>query len=132
MPPHAKNLENTTTMLIVRGNRQARRRLIKASKRFIIDADTYRVQPGATLMRVIDGRLQACCYYSEGNPEPWDFRQPGRHNDGIPVKEFNRLYGEDLYDMLVKIQSDKRGVYLLLLYIGVLITSVLTLTTCFI
>jgi hypothetical protein len=116
--------ENFLTAYIIKGNRQERIRYIKASKRFREGPDTYIIKPNCTFTKVIDGKLKAVSYYTEGNPNPYDFN--GK-NEGLEYDEFDRIYGEDLYDMLVKLQSDKKTFYLIALYVFVLIFSLLTL-----
>lgn len=121
--------ENYLTAYIVRGNRQIREVKVKASKRFRIAGDTYIVKQECIFTRVNGKHLDSVSYYTEGNPYPHSFNGM---NDGIPYAEFNVLYGEDLYDMCVKLQSDKKMTYLLLLYVFVMVTSIVTLMTGFI
>lgn len=117
--------ENYLTAYIVRGNRQALKRYVKASRRFREGQDTYIIKPNCTFLeKDSDNKLKAEMYYSEGNPNPHDFKG---ENIGIEEEEFNRMYGEDLYDMLVKLQSDKKTFYLICLYVFVLIFSIFTL-----
>jgi hypothetical protein len=113
----------------MRGNRQILERLVKASKRFRIERDTYIIKSNAIFTKIEDGKLKSVVYYSEGNPNPHDFIG---ENTGLDKKFFNRLFGEDLYFILVKLMNDKKWLYLLVLYVAVLCTSLGTLITCFI
>jgi hypothetical protein len=120
--------ENYLTAYIMKGNRQCLIRYVKASRRFREGQDTYIIKPSCTFTEVVEGKLKANSYYSEGNPNPYDFKGV---NEGIDYDEFDRLYGEDLYDMLVKLQSDKKTFYLICLYIFVLVFSLITLISVF-
>jgi len=126
--------ENFIKAKIIRGNRQVREINVKASKRFRVGNDTYIIKPECIRTKIINGKLESVIYYSEGNPNPHDFT-PNKNNTylnkGLSIKEFNTLYGEDLYDMLVKIQSDKKAMYLIILYIFVNVFAVITLISGF-
>ena len=117
--------ENYLIAYIIRGNRQAIKVLVKASRRFKVGLDTYIIKSDCIFTKIIDGKLASVSYYSEGNPNPYNFEQ--KVNDGLTYAEFDVIYGEDLYDILVKIQSDKKMFYLLLLNVFVFTIAIITL-----
>lgn len=120
--------ENFLKCKIIRGNRQVKEVNVKASKRFRVGSDTYIIKSDCIKTKITGTRLESVIYYSEGNPNPHNFKEP---NTGLDSDEFNKIYGSDLYDMLVKIQSDKKAFYLIMLYIFVLAFSVMSLITGF-
>jgi hypothetical protein len=128
-----KNVKNVTKenflkCKIIRGNRQVKEVNVKASKRFRVGIDTYIIKSDCIRTKISGSRLESVIYYSEGNPNPHNFREK---NIGLKPDDFNKIYGSDLYDMLVKIQSDKKAFYLIMLYIFVLAFSVISLITGF-
>jgi hypothetical protein len=120
--------DNYFTAYIMRGNRQMLKVNVKASKRFIVNQDTYIIKKSCIFTRINNGKLESVAFYSEGNPNPYDFKKV---NDGLSYEEFNILYGEDLYDMLVKLQRNMKMFYLFMLYIFVLIMSFIVLISVF-
>lgn len=127
--PKKISKENYFTAYIMRGSRQVLKVIIKASKKFTIDKDTYFVKRNCIITKRCDGRIESVCYYSEGNPNPHNFKGT---NDGLTDIEFNELYGEDLYQILVSLQKDTKTNYLIGLYVAVFISSLFTFTTSFI
>ena len=127
--PKKVSKENYFTANIMKGSRQMLKVNIKASKKFTIDRDTYYIKRSCIITKILNGKLESICYYSEGNPNPHDFNGI---NIGLSYDEFNELYGEDLYDMLVRLQRDTKTIYLIALYVAVLIISLFTLCTAFI
>lgn len=127
--PKKVSKENYFTAYIMKGSRQILKVNIKASKKFTIDRDTYYIKRCCIITKILNGKLESICYYSEGNPNPHDFKNI---NTGLSYDEFNELYGEDLYDMLVRLQRDTKTIYLISLYVAVFIVSLFTLCTAFI
>jgi hypothetical protein len=113
---------------IMKGNKQMLVVNVKASKRFIVNQDTYIIKEKRIFTRIRNGKIESVCYYSEGNPNPHDFEGI---NDGLTYDEFNVIYGEDLYDMLVKLQRNMKTFYLFMLYIMTLVMSVIVLISVF-
>lgn len=126
--PKKISKENYFTAYIMRGSRQILKVIIKASKKFTIDKDTYFVKRNCVITKKHEGKLESVCYYSEGNPNPHNFKDT---NTGLSYDEFNELYGEDLYHILIMLQKDTKTVYLIALYVAVFIASLFTLTTSF-
>lgn len=128
MKNKSKTTENYLIVKIIRGNRQCREINIKASKRFQVGHETYIIKSKCIKTEITGNKIESVIYYTEGNPNPHSFE---KKNIGIEYKEFNELYGEDLYDMLVKIQSDKKAFYLIIMYLMVLSFSIVTMITGF-
>jgi hypothetical protein len=126
--PKKISKENYFTAYIMRGSRQVLKVIIKATKKFTIDKDTYFVKRNCIITKYQDGKLESVCYYSEGNPNPHNFKGV---NTGLTYDEFNELYGEDLYQILIMLQKDTKTNYLIALYVAVFIASLFTLTTSF-
>lgn len=120
--------DNYFIAYIMRGNKQMLRVNVKASKRFIVNQDTYIIKKDCIFTRINKGKIESISFYSEGNPNPYDFKTI---NEGLGYDEFNVLYGEDLYDMLVKLQRNMKMFYLFILYIFVMVMSIMTLISVF-
>jgi hypothetical protein len=120
--------QNELTVYIICGNRQMVQRQVKATKKFLYNKDTYVIKPSCIFLKIIDGKLKSISIYREGNPNPYDFKiLKGifKHNTGLKEDELNDLYGEDLYNMLVKVQTPNKMFYMLIIE-----TLVLALTIC--
>lgn len=126
--PKKVSKENYFTAYIMRGSRQILKVVIRASKKFTLEKDTYFIKRNCIITKILDGRLESVCYYSEGNPNPHNFKEV---NKGLTYDEFNELYGEDLYTILIMLQKDTKTVYLIALYVAVFISSLFTFTTSF-
>lgn len=126
--PKKISKENYFTAYIMRGSRQILKVIVRASKKFSIDRDTYFIKRNCIITKILNGKLESVCYYSEGNPNPHNFKEK---NTGLTYDEFNELYGEDLYQILVDLQKDTKTIYLIALYVAVFIVSLFTLTTAF-
>jgi len=120
--------DNYFTAYIMRGNKQMLKVNVRASKRFIVDQDTYVIKKDCIFTRISKGKIESVAFYSEGNPNPYSFKEV---NEGLTYDEFNILYGEDLYDMLVKLQRNMKMFYLFLLYVFVMVMSIVTLISVF-
>jgi hypothetical protein len=132
IPKYSKSKKTTKdnyfTAYIMRGNKQMLKVNVKASKRFIVNQDTYIIKKDCIFTRIHQGKIESVAFYSEGNPNPYSFKTL---NDGLGYEEFNTIYGEDLYDMLVKLQRNMKMFYLFMLYIFVMILAVITLISVF-
>jgi hypothetical protein len=128
--PRKVSRENYFTSYIMRGSRQILKAVIKSSKKFTLEHDTYFIKRNCIITRIQNGKLESVCYYSEGNPNPHDFKSD-KVNTGLTYDEFNELYGEDMYDILIRLQRDTKTIYLIALYVAVLISSLFTFTTSF-
>jgi len=126
--PKKISKENYFTAYIMRGSRQVLKVIMKANKKFTIDRDTYFVRRNCIITKITDGKMESVCYYSEGNPNPHNFKDI---NTGLTDVEFNELYGEDLYNILISLQRDTKTGYLISLYVAVFIASLFTFTTSF-
>lgn len=118
--------EKSFIAYIVKGNRQVIKREVVASKRFKVEDDTYIVKDSCIFYKNIDGVLRSVSYYREGNPNPYSFKEI---NKGLTDKELNDFYEKDFYTILAKIKPFSRTVYIYLMSIGVLISSLLFLVT---
>jgi len=120
--------DNYFTAHIMRGNKQCMRVHVRASKRFTVNNNTYIIKRDCIFTKIIDNKIESVAYYSEGNPNPHNFKTK---NDGLTYEEFNVIYGEDLYNILVSLLKNNKLFYLILLYIFVLIFSIITLISVF-
>lgn len=118
--------EKSFVAYIIKGNRQVIKREVVASKRFRVEDDTYIVKDSCIFYKNIDGILRSVSYYREGNPNPYNFKQI---NKGLTKEELNEFYEKDFYNILAKIKPFSRVVYIYLMSIGVLISSLLFLVT---
>lgn len=116
------------TAYIMRGNRQVAKLYVNASRRFMFDEQIYVIKRNCIFTAVVDGKIESICFYSEGNPNPHDFHKV---NKGLNPAEFDDIYGEDLYRMLIELQRDRKMFYLILLYVFVLMMSLVTMVTAF-
>lgn len=110
------------TALIVLGNRQIIKRKVKASKKFEYEGETYVIKPKAIFNKVMDGKLKAISFYRQGNPNPYDFTKT---NVGLSSNELKKLYGEDIYNMLVKVNTTNKLLYMFLITLFILILNVM-------
>lgn len=92
------------------------------------DEQVYIIKRDCIFTAIVEGTLESICFYSEGNPNPHDFKGV---NIGLTAAEFDDIYGEDLYRMLIELQRDRKMFYLILLYIFVLGAALATLVTAF-
>ena len=118
---------NELTVYIVCGNRQIVQRQVKATKKFLYEKDTYIIKPSCIFLKNIDGKLKAISVYREGNPNPYNFKTLKGlfiQNTGLKEDELNDLYGEDLYNMLVKVQTPNKMMYMLIIETIVLFLTV--------
>jgi hypothetical protein len=122
----AKTKTSHFTAYVMRGNRQVAKLFVNASRRFMFDDQIYIIKRKAIFTAIVEGRIESICFYSEGNPNPHDFSGV---NDGLEYEEFDEIYGEDLYRMLIELQRDRKTFYLILLYVMVFIMALLTLLT---
>lgn len=110
----SEEAEQTFTAFIVKGNRQVIRREVSASKRFLIDGDTYVIRPECIFLKNVDGYLTSVSYYREGNPNPYSFKEV---NKGISATELDRLFSEDFFHIITDLQLDSKTKYVLLIVI---------------
>jgi hypothetical protein len=109
------------TAHIIRGNRQVIERRVYASKRFIVDGETYIIRPECIFLKNIDGMLTSVAYYREGNPNPYDFES---ENTGINSIELDRLFAEDFYTIITNLEpEEKMRLMLVLALINMVIGS---------
>lgn len=120
--------DNYFTAYIMRGNKQAMRVHVRASKRFTINNNTYIIKKECIFTKIIHDKIESVAYYSEGNPNPHSFISK---NDGLSYEEFNVIYGEDLYNILVSLLKNNKLFYLVILEIGVLVCAIITLISVF-
>jgi len=104
--------DQSFTAFIIRGNRQVVRREVVASKRFMVDEDTYIIKPQCIFLKNVEGVLQSVSYYREGNPNPYDFQQV---NLGLKSQELDRLFAEDFFTIITDLNLESKAIYLLLL-----------------
>jgi len=115
-----EELEQEFTAYIIKGNRQVATRQVVASKRFLVDGDTYVVKPQCIFLKNVGGSLKSVSYYREGNPNPYDFQ---KKNLGLDNDELDRLFSEDFFHIVTDLQKENKMVYLFLI---ALINMVLT------
>lgn len=127
--PKKVSRETFFTAYIMKGNRQTLKILVKNSKKFMMGKDTYFIKRNCIFTKIIHGKLESVSYYSEGNPNPHNFREK---NTGLTYAEFDELYGEDLYEMLIKLQKDTKMNYLLFFYFSIFCMSIITMLSAFI
>jgi hypothetical protein len=120
--------DNYFTAYIMRGNKQAMRVHVRASKRFTVNNNTYIIKKESIFTKIIRNKIESVAYYSEGNPNPHNFK--GK-NDGLTYDEFNVIYGEDLYNILVSLLKNNKLFYLVILEIAVFICAIITLISVF-
>jgi hypothetical protein len=87
---------------------------VQASKRFLLDEETYIIRPECIFLKNIDGYLTSVSYYREGNPNPYNFE---KENKGIDANELDRIFAEDFFHIVTDIQQDTRRNYVLVLAI---------------
>lgn len=114
------------TAYVMRGNRQVAKLYVNASRRFMFEEQIYIIKRECIFTLIQENNLESICFYSEGNPNPHNFREL---NEGLEYKEFDEIYGEDLYRILIELQRDRKMFYLSLLYVFVAIMSLLTFIT---
>jgi hypothetical protein len=112
----------------MRGNKQAMRVHVRASKRFTVNNNTYIIKRECIFTKIINEKLESVAYYSEGNPNPHNFKEI---NDGLEYDEFNVIYGEDLYNILISLLKNNKLFYLVLLEVAVLVCAIITLVSVF-
>jgi len=115
--------ENEITAYIIRNNNQLVERKIKATKKFSYGKGTYIIKSDCVYRKTINRKLQGVIVYREGNPNPYNFDT--LPNLGLKAKELSRIYGEDLFYMLVKIQSENRMFYMLMIHVAVMFMTAL-------
>jgi len=120
--------DNYFTAFIMRGNKQEMRMHVKASKRFTAGNNTYIIKPDCIFTMITEGHIESVAYYTEGNPNPHDFKSK---NEGLSYEEFNVIYGEDLYNILLSLLKNNKLFYVLILEVFVLIMSIITLISVF-
>jgi hypothetical protein len=113
-------IEKSFIAFVIKGNRQIIQREVTASKRFRVGEDTYRVKDDCIFYKNIDDKLQSVSYYRESNPNPYDFKCS---NEGLTEEELDRFFAEDFYNIIVNIQPENRGKYILLVSIFTLILT---------
>ena len=106
--------EQSFTAFVIRGNRQVVQRDVRASKRFVLDDETYIIRPECIFLKNIDGYLTSVSYYREGNPNPYNFE---KENKGINANELDRIFAEDFFHIVTDIQMDSRRNYVLVIAI---------------
>ena len=94
---------------IIKGNRQIIKREVKASKRFRIEDNTYYIKDHCIFNKNIEGKLTPVAYYRENNPNPYDFEN---ENTGLTPQELDYFFAEDFHNIMMKIEEDKRNVYI--------------------
>jgi len=114
--------EKSFIAYIIKGNRQVIKREVVASKRFRVDDDTYIVKDDCIFYKNIEGVLRSVSYYREGNPNPYFFKFK---NKGLSEEELNDFYEKDFYNILAKIKPFSRVVYIYIMTIFTLISSLL-------
>jgi len=102
--------EQSFTAFIIRGNRQVVQREVRASKRFLLDEETYIIRPECIFLKNIDGYLTSVSYYREGNPNPYSF---DKENKGIDANQLDRIFAEDFFHIVTAMQLDTRRNYIL-------------------
>ena len=102
--------EQSFTAFIIRGNRQVVQREVRASKRFLLDEETYIIRPECIFLKNIDGYLTSVSYYREGNPNPYSF---DKENKGINANQLDRIFAEDFFHIVTAMQLDTRRNYIL-------------------
>ena len=102
--------ESTLTAYIIRGNRQLKKRVMKASKKFRVGRDTYIIKENAIFHKVINGKLKSVIHYREGNPNPYDLES--EHNYGLSSDELSKVYAEDVYRILMKSLQENKYIYI--------------------
>jgi len=124
---YSKQIE--IVVYVVKGNKQLVTHYMKASRRFVFDGHTYIVKRKAIFAKIIDGYLKPCIVYTEGNPNPHTFNGD---NLGLTEKELNDIYGEDLYEILVKIQAENKIFYMMIFnFLTLVMSIVLTIAVIF-
>ena len=106
--------EQSFTAFIIRGNRQVVQREVQASKRFLLDEETYIIRPECIFLKNIDGYLTSVSYYREGNPNPYSF---DKENKGIDANQLDRIFAEDFFHIVTSLQLDSRKNYILVIAI---------------
>lgn len=110
-----KEKENHSfTAYIIRGNRQVHEREVKATKRFMVNGETYIIKPSCIFLKMIDNELKSVSYYREGNPNPYDFIST---NIGISNKNLDRLFAEDFFHIVSNLQVKRKDLYLIVLVV---------------
>lgn len=104
--------DQSFTAYIIRGNRQVARREVTATKRFLVDDDTYVIKPQCIFLKNIEGTLQSVSYYRESNPNPYDFK---KENVGLTPNELDRIFAEDFFHIITDLQLESKAIYLLLI-----------------
>jgi len=107
-----EELEQVFTAYIIKGNRQVATREVIASKRFLVDGDTYVVKPQCIFLKNVEGVLKSVSYYREGNPNPYDFQ---KQNKGLNNNELDRIFSEDFFHIVTDLQKENKMVYLFFL-----------------
>lgn len=109
---------------IMKNNKQIDEYYVRASKRFIYEGNTYVIKRKSVFTKIVFGTLKPCIVYIESNPNPCDFKKP---NFGLTKNELNEFYGEDLYEILVKIQAENKMFFMLLFGFLTLVLTIITL-----
>lgn len=171
-----KNREIELLAIIVRGNRQVIEHLVKASKRFVYEDMTYVIKKDCIFTTKYMGLLKPCSVFTEGNPNPYDFKIADENipiesylpeydledenevmlvkqlrdylentygkyiakkgemipNLGLKSYELDVIYGEILYEILVRIQNENKMVFLFLFgFITLALTVLMVLGVIF-
>ena len=116
--------EKHFTAYVIKGNRQVVSRQVRASKRFLVDRDTYIIRPECIFMKVFDGNLKSVAFYREGNPNPYNFKTANR---GLSSTELDRVFSEDFFNIVVMLQRDNKMTYMLIVVVLTLVMAMVTM-----
>lgn len=117
------NEENYLTAYIFNRNKTISEYIVQATKKFIVNDETYVIKDNCTYKKVIDKKLKLVSYYSEGNPNPYNLKTLER-NTGLTEKEIDSLIAGDIYNILIECQNTSKQKYILgiaffLLFLGI-------------
>lgn len=91
-------------VIVVKENRQTIEHFIQASRRFVFEDGTYIIKRDCIFLKNINGMLRQCLLYSEGNPNPYNFKYA---KEDIPLDDYIPEYNEEDEDETTAIDNLK-------------------------
>ncbi|GAH03951.1 unnamed protein product, partial [marine sediment metagenome] len=79
-------------VIIVKENRQTIEHFIQASRRFVFEDGTYIIKRDCIFLKNINGMLRQCLLYSEGNPNPYNFKYA---KEDITIDDYIPEYNDE-------------------------------------
>jgi hypothetical protein len=122
--------ENYLTAYIFNRNKTISEYIILATKKFIVNDETYVIKDNCTYKKIINGKIKLVSYYSEGNPNPYNLKSIAK-NTGLTSDELDSLIAGDIYNILIECQDNSKQRYVFNIAVFVLILNVFNLIMTF-